>query len=245
MAIKVCGQPAASARQSSGVAAKASPIGSPFASYGSYSAPPSGLLEEKEDIQERIRNGLHGQESAIADDAHFGHLGDAMKSVLELGAMAPQPPRTCMRRRSAIRQCRCCTLACISHDKRAPASPTCMQTVLSSCVGAASTLHDQAQASAMVEHDKMIGSLVNITTAVGDYRKSMGPQNHERDGLVADCEKLWQFSTESYGKRASLIEERAIITAEAAGVKSRSHTAKILDGGSSVQVAFASEMRSL
>ena len=119
-----------------------------------------------------------------------------------------------------------------------------MQTTLASCVGAAKTLFDQAQASAMVEHDKMTDSLVKVTTAVGDYRKSMGPQNHERDALVTECEKLWQFSAKSYEKRASLNEEKAIITAEKAGVKSWSHTTKVLDDGSSIQVAFTMEMRS-
>ena len=119
-----------------------------------------------------------------------------------------------------------------------------MQTTLASCVGAASVKFDQAQASAMVEHDKMADSLVKVTTAVGDYQKSMGPQNHARDTLVTECEKLWQFSTESYEKRASLKQEKEIITAEKAGVKARSHTTKVLDDGSSVQVAFTTEMRS-
>ena len=119
-----------------------------------------------------------------------------------------------------------------------------MQTTLSSCVGAASVTFDQAQASAMVEHDKMSDSLVTITTAVSDYRKSMGPQNHARDALVAECENLWQFSTESYARRASLKEDKEIIQAEKVGVKARSHTDKLLGDGYSVQVPSTTEMRS-
>ena len=45
---------------------------------------------------------------------------------------------------------------------------------LSSCVGAASVSFDQAQASAVVEHDKMVDSLANVSRAVADYKKSMG-----------------------------------------------------------------------
>ena len=117
-----------------------------------------------------------------------------------------------------------------------------MQTTLSSCVGAASVIFDQAQARAMVEHDKMSDSLVMVTTAVGTYRKSMGPQNHARDALVAECEKLWQFSIDSYTKRASLIEEKETIKAEKDGVKTRSHTVKPLDDGTTASVPFTTEM---
>ena len=55
-----------------------------------------------------------------------------------------------------------------------------IQTALSSCVaiGAASVSFDQAQANAVVEHDKMVDSLANVSRAVAAYRKSMGPQIH-------------------------------------------------------------------
>ena len=43
-----------------------------------------------------------------------------------------------------------------------------MQTTLSSCVGAASVKYDQAQASVVIEHDKMIDSLGDISTAVAN-----------------------------------------------------------------------------
>ena len=91
MALRPCGQLVVSAQASSGAAAQASPLGPLLTVMGRKTLP---LLEEKGEIQERIRNGLHGQPSAIADDKQFGHLdlGDAMKSVLKLGTMTPQPP---------------------------------------------------------------------------------------------------------------------------------------------------------
>ena len=51
----------------------------------------------------------------------------------------------------------------------------------------------------------------------------MGPQNHIRDALVAECERLWQFFTKSYVKRASLLDEKQQVDAEKAGVKSKTH----------------------
>ena len=89
MAIKVCGQLAASARASFGAAANASPLGSLLIAMGRKTLP---LLEEQEEIQERIHNGIHDEPSAIADDQKFDHLGDAMKSVLKLSTMTPKPP---------------------------------------------------------------------------------------------------------------------------------------------------------
>ena len=45
------------------------------------------LSEENEEIQERIRNGICSQPSALADDHQFDHLGDLMKHLLKLGTM--------------------------------------------------------------------------------------------------------------------------------------------------------------
>ena len=125
MAIKVCNQLGASAQASFGVAASAVPLGSLLIAVGRKTLP---LLEEQEERQERTRNGLHGQESAIADDHKFDHLGDAMKSVLKLGTMTPKLPgdehankvhEAKIRDAYATQACRCCTPVCISHDKKA------------------------------------------------------------------------------------------------------------------------------
>ena len=118
-----------------------------------------------------------------------------------------------------------------------------MQTTLSSCLGAAEVRYDRAQANAVLEHDKMVDSLANISRAVADYRKSMGPQNHKRDALVAECKKLRKFSAGSYVKRASLIEEKEQIRAEKAAVKAKTHYIKLFDDGTSGSVEYTPEMR--
>ena len=72
----------------------------------------------------------------------------------------------------------------------------------------------------------------------------MGPQNHKRDALVAECERLWQFSTKSYVKRASLLDEKQQVDAEKAGIKSKTHCNTLLDDGTSTRTEFTPEMRS-
>ena len=118
-----------------------------------------------------------------------------------------------------------------------------MQTILSRTVGAANVNYDKAQANAVAEHDKTIDSLATVSQAVTTYRKSMGPQNHARDALVAECDRLWQFSTASYVRRASLVDEKQEVEAEKAGVVSKTHCTTIQDDGTSVSSDFTPEMR--
>ena len=89
MTIKATGLFAATARIGFGAAAKAYPLGSLLTVMGRKTIP---LLEEKEEIQERIRNGLRAEPSALADDHQFDHLGDLMKHVIKLGTMTSKQP---------------------------------------------------------------------------------------------------------------------------------------------------------
>ena len=247
MTIKATGSLAASARVRYGAAAQAYPLGSLLTVMGRKTIP---VLEENEEIQKMIRNVICSQPSGLKDDHQFDHPGDLMKSVIKLGTMTskaftkrdgayPTPREV---HEETIRD-KVMSMLWTSVQIARMETIQDMQTTLSSCVGAASVKFDQAHASAVIQHDKMTDSLVEITTAVGNYRNTMGPQNHERDALVLECEKLWQFSTTSYVKRASLTEEKEQIDAEKAGVKTKSHTIKLLDDGTTASVEFTTEMR--
>ena len=119
-----------------------------------------------------------------------------------------------------------------------------VMTILSSSVGAANVNYDAAQAFAVAEHDKTIDSLLDACQAVDTYRKSMGPQNHTRNAMVAECERVWRFSTRSYVTQASLIDEKSRLETEKASVTAKTHVTTLKDDDTRVNSEFTPEMRS-
>ena len=174
-AIKATGLFAATARIGFDAAAKACPLGSLPTVMGRKSIL---LLEENEEIQERIQNGLSAEPSALADDHQFDHLGDAMKHVIKLGTMTSKKsskrdgamPSLLEVHEAKIRD-QVMSMLWSSVQIARQEAITEMQTALSSCLGAAEVRCDRAQSNAVLEHDKMVDSLAKVSGAVAAYRK--------------------------------------------------------------------------
>ena len=175
------------------------------------------LYAENSDLEARILAGLRADPSPLADDTSFDHLGDLGKAVIKLGSQAEKAsdkkegtkpsPRSVVQYKilDAIE-----TMILTSIQVARQEVVQDVMTMLGSSVGAATVSYDAAQANALAKHDEMIELLLDSCQAVDTYRKNMGPQNHTRDGKVAECERMWNFSTASYVTQALLEDEKSI-----------------------------------
>ena len=95
--------------------------------------------------------------------------------------------------------------------------------MLGTCVGASNVTYDAAAAHTLARHDEMVVRFMASCQAIEDYRNSMSPHNHTRDGKVAEIERVWQFSTASYVKQAKLEDEKSKLETEKVFVTNKTH----------------------
>ena len=190
------------------------------------------------DIEGRIAAGLRAEPSPQADDHQFEPLGDMVKSVIKLGSLASKasdkkvgsnPSPRSVAENEILEKVEIMILSTIQVARQEVVQE--VMTHLGTCVGAINVTYDNAASHALARHDEMVARFMASSQAIQDFKNSMSPHNHTRDGKIAELERMWQFSTASFVTQAKLEVDKAKLETEKAFVENKTHVKTLQSDG--------------
>ena len=242
------GRAAATARTAILDADMARPLGSLLTVMGRKTIP---LLSANGDIEGRIAAGLRAEPSPQEDDHQFEPLGEMVKAVIKLGSMAEKasdkkvgtnPSPRSVAENQVLEKVETMLLSTIHTARQEVVREVLM--MLSACVGAKDVSYDAAAANTLARHDEMVLRFIASCKAIEDYRNDMSPHNHTRDEKVAEIERVWQLSTDSYVRQAKLEDEKSKLETEKVFVTNKTHVKTLqADGVTYVDSEYTPAMR--